>query len=66
VDPTQIILISVIAAPEGLAAIKKKFPRVKINFVMEDEKLNTKKFILPGLGDFGDRYFGTTPHSEMS
>ncbi len=55
----QIRLVTIISAPEGIAAIHKEFPAVKIYTGAIDEKLNSKKFIVPGLGDFGDRYFGT-------
>lgn len=55
----QIIFVSVVAAPEGLAALASEFPAVKIITAQVDEKLNDRKFILPGLGDFGDRFFGT-------
>lgn len=58
-DTSRITLISLIAAPEGLTAVQKAFPQVKISTVAVDEKLNARKFIVPGLGDFGDRYFGT-------
>lgn len=57
--PKQIILVTVITAPEGIAAIHNEFPDVKIFTAAVDEKLNSQKFIIPGLGDFGDRYFGT-------
>lgn len=57
--PKQIILVTVITAPEGIAAIHNEFPDVMIYTGVVDEKLNDKKFIVPGLGDFGDRYFGT-------
>ncbi len=53
------MLIGLIAAAEGLAIIKKKFPAVQVKVVAVDEKLNAQKLIIPGLGDFGDRYFGT-------
>ncbi len=52
-------LISVIAAQEGIDRILKKFPSVNIYTVAVDEKLNDQKFIVPGLGDFGDRFNGT-------
>jgi len=57
--PKQTIIVSVIAAPEGIEVIKKEFPDVKIYTAALDEKLNNKKYIVPGLGDYGDRYFGT-------
>lgn len=55
----ELRVVCVIAAPEGIAAIHKEFPHVKIFAGAVDEKLNDKKYIVPGLGDYGDRYFGT-------
>ena len=55
----KINFISVIAAPEGIQNIHQHFPLVKIMVAEIDEKLNANKYIVPGLGDFGDRYFGT-------
>lgn len=59
VNPSKIILCSIVAAPEGIEKIKKLVPLTKIIVIQEDESLNNQKFIVPGLGDFGDRYFGT-------
>ncbi len=56
----EIRVVSVVAAPEGLAAIRQKYPKVKIFTAALDEKLNDVKYIVPGLGDYGDRYFGTS------
>lgn len=56
---TQVKIVSFVCSPEGVAAIHDQFPQVKIYTASLDEKLNSKKFIIPGLGDFGDRYFGT-------
>jgi len=58
--PKKLQLVSVIAAPEGIKAVNDLFPDVKIFTAAVDEKLNTQKYIVPGLGDYGDRYFGTT------
>jgi uracil phosphoribosyltransferase len=55
----NIRFISVISAPEGLDRISKKYPDVPIITAAVDEKLNVDAFIVPGLGDAGDRYFGT-------
>lgn len=55
----NILFVSLIAAPEGLSAIKKEFPNVNVISHVVDKGLNKNKYILPGLGDFGDRYFGT-------
>jgi len=59
VDPTKIIFANMICAPEGLQCMAAKFPQVKIVTVVVDEKLNESKFIVPGLGDYGDRFFNT-------
>lgn len=56
----NIRFISLISAPEGLERILKKYPDVSIITAAVDEKLNDDAFIVPGLGDAGDRYFGTT------
>ena len=55
----QITVVSVLAAPEGLAAPHAAHPDAKIYVAMLDEKLNDQGYILPGLGDCGDRLFGT-------
>lgn len=55
----RIKLLSLIAAPEGIAAIGRDHPDVKIYLASIDEKLNDKAYIVPGLGDAGDRLFGT-------
>ncbi|MBI2442657.1 MAG: uracil phosphoribosyltransferase [Candidatus Levybacteria bacterium] len=55
----QIRLVTIISAPEGITSIHDQFPGVLIFTGAVDEKLNNQKFIVPGLGDFGDRYFGT-------
>lgn len=52
-------LVSVVAAPEGVAEVQRRFPRTAVYAAVVDRGLNARKFILPGLGDFGDRYFGT-------
>jgi len=55
----NIIFVNLIAAPEGVEAMRRRYPEVIIVTTEIDERLNEKKFILPGIGDFGDRYFGT-------
>lgn len=59
VDPTKIIFANMICAPEGLKAMAESYPQIKIVTVTIDECLNEDKFIVPGLGDYGDRYFNT-------
>lgn len=55
----EIRIASIIAARPGLTAIQNEFPEVSIITTAIDETLNSHKYIVPGLGDFGDRYFGT-------
>lgn len=55
---SQIVLISILAAPEGVSYFTKQFKTVRKHIVQIDDKLDPKKWIVPGLGDFGDRYFG--------
>lgn len=55
----HISIVCIVSAPDGIGKLKKEFPDVHIFTAAIDEKLNSKKFIVPGLGDFGDRYFGT-------
>ncbi len=57
--PRKIITICIVAAPEGVNLIHSKFPDVKIYTASLDRELNDKKYILPGIGDFGDRLYGT-------
>ncbi|WP_297392583.1 uracil phosphoribosyltransferase [uncultured Peptoniphilus sp.] len=51
--------INLLAAPEGLKAVEKAHPDVEIYIAALDEKLNENGYIVPGLGDAGDRLFGT-------
>lgn len=55
----QIRLICVVAAPEGVAEVESRHPDVPIIGAALDRELNDQKYILPGLGDFGDRLYGT-------
>jgi len=52
-------LVCIIAAPEGVAEVSKRHPDVSIHVGVVDRALNPRKYILPGLGDFGDRLYGT-------
>ncbi len=56
---TSIKFMSILAAPEGLAALIKNHPDIEIYCGHLDKKLNEDKYIVPGLGDAGDRIFGT-------
>jgi len=60
VPEENVIFINLISAPEGIEAMREKFPKVIIVTTEVDERLNEKFYIMPGIGDFGDRYFGTT------
>lgn len=55
----KIIYVGVVSAPEGLSKLKKYFPKIQTIIAVHDKKLNKNKYIVPGLGDFGDRYFDT-------
>ncbi len=56
---TSIKLVCLIGCPEGIAAVQKVHPDVNIYIAAIDEKLNDHAYIVPGLGDAGDRLFGT-------
>lgn len=55
----DIVLMNLIAAPEGVAAVRAAHPDVNIYIASLDERLNENAYIVPGLGDAGDRLFGT-------
>ena len=57
--PRSIKFMCIISAPEGIAALQKAHPDVEIFCAAMDEKLNEHGYIVPGLGDAGDRIFGT-------
>ncbi len=52
-------LVNLVAAPEGIRAVRKKYPRVPVFTAAIDRRLDERGFIVPGLGDAGDRLFGT-------
>lgn len=54
----NITFVGVISAPEGLANLQKHFSRIDTIIAVHDKGLNKHKYIVPGLGDFGDRYWG--------
>ncbi|HVD01422.1 MAG TPA: uracil phosphoribosyltransferase [Candidatus Dormibacteraeota bacterium] len=56
---TDCRFICVVAAPEGVKVVEDQHPEVKIFTAALDDSLNAKSYIVPGLGDFGDRLFGT-------
>lgn len=53
-------MVSVVASPEGIRALEEKHPSVDIVTAAVDRELNQNAYIVPGLGDFGDRLYGTT------
>jgi len=56
---TDLRLVCIVSAPEGIAAVESAHPEVPILTAAIDRELNADKYILPGLGDFGDRLYGT-------
>jgi uracil phosphoribosyltransferase len=56
----NIVVICIVTCPEGIALVEAKHPDVPIYAAAIDDKLNEKKYIVPGLGDAGDRLFGTS------
>ena len=55
----NIVFANVISCPEGLKFVAQHYPRIKIVTCCIDDCLNDEKFIMPGLGDYGDRFFNT-------
>ena len=56
----DIVVVCIVTCPEGIALVEGEHPDVAIYAAAIDEKLNEKKYIVPGLGDAGDRLFGTS------
>ncbi len=56
----NIVVVCIVTCPEGVALVEKAHPDVQIYAAAIDEHLNENKYIVPGLGDAGDRLFGTT------
>jgi uracil phosphoribosyltransferase len=54
----RIRVVNLVAAPEGIRRVRRRFPRVPIFTAAIDQRLNERGYILPGLGDAGDRLFG--------
>ncbi|MBA2724439.1 MAG: uracil phosphoribosyltransferase [Actinobacteria bacterium] len=55
----RVLMVAVVAAPEGIEALQQAHPDVDIYTAAIDRELNENAYIMPGLGDFGDRLFGT-------
>jgi uracil phosphoribosyltransferase len=56
---TDIVFVCIVASPEGVATLQQAHPEISIHAGALDRALNSRKYILPGLGDFGDRLYGT-------
>ena len=59
VPEEHIVFVNLLSAPEGIAAVRDRYPRVRMVTSSIEERLNEDAYMLPGIGDFGDRYFGT-------
>ena len=55
----ELSFVCIVASPQGVAAVSEQHPDVPIHTAAFDRDLNAKKYILSGLGDFGDRLYGT-------
>eukprot|EP00357_Protocruzia_adherens_P037310 CAMPEP_0115007362 /NCGR_PEP_ID=MMETSP0216-20121206/21125_1 /TAXON_ID=223996 /ORGANISM="Protocruzia adherens, Strain Boccale" /LENGTH=224 /DNA_ID=CAMNT_0002374271 /DNA_START=74 /DNA_END=748 /DNA_ORIENTATION=- len=60
VKEENIVFVNLISVKEGLEKVRTTYPLVRIHTAKIDPELNDSKYIVPGLGDFGDKYFGTT------
>ncbi|MGW2847919.1 uracil phosphoribosyltransferase [Streptomyces sp. NPDC001274] len=59
VPEENVVFVNFITVPEGIAAVCGRHPRIRIVTSAIEERLNESAWMLPGIGDFGDRYFGT-------
>jgi len=57
-DARRVRLVNLVAAPEGIRHVREHYPSLPIFTAAIDQRLNDKGYILPGLGDAGDRLFG--------
>ncbi|CEH18563.1 prtase-like protein [Ceraceosorus bombacis] len=57
VEASRILFLNLVASPEGLANVYARYPEVRVISAWVDEGLDERNYIVPGLGDFGDRYF---------
>jgi uracil phosphoribosyltransferase len=60
-DPASLRMVCIVAAPEGARAMSEAHPGATVFAAAVDRELNEQGYILPGLGDFGDRLYGTEP-----
>lgn len=64
VAESNILIVSLLMAVSGVRCIAYAFPKVQIVTSAIDPEINDKFYVLPGIGNFGDRYFGTEPTDE--
>jgi len=57
-DARRVRLVNLVAAPEGIRRVRLHYPKLPVFTAAIDQRLNDKGFIVPGLGDAGDRLFG--------
>lgn len=62
----NILFVSILAAKLGLHSVAYAYPRVRIITSAVDKEVNEKFHILPGVGNYGDRYFGTEPEETIT
>ncbi len=60
-EPDSVRMVCIVAAPEGVKALEEAHPDVQVYTASLDRQLNDRGYILPGLGDFGDRLYDTEP-----
>lgn len=61
----NIFVVSLLMAEPGVHSIAYAFPRVKIVTSAIDPEINDRFYVIPGIGNFGDRYFGTEPLNDL-
>jgi uracil phosphoribosyltransferase len=59
VPEESIVFVNLICVPEGISAVTERYPGVRMVTSAIDERLNENAYMMPGIGDFGDRFFGT-------
>ena len=62
----RILMVSIVSSPEGIGALQEAHPDVDIFTAAIDRELNENAYIMPGLGDFGDRLFGTNSSATVA
>ncbi|GHJ40704.1 uracil phosphoribosyltransferase [Streptomyces sp. TS71-3] len=59
VPEEHIVFVNLLSAPEGIKAVRERYPHVRMVTSSIEQRLNENAYMQPGIGDFGDRYFGT-------